>query len=786
MNSIPEQNLDFRAEDEDGTIDIRKIILKLLDNWYLYLGAVLISLIIAYFYSKYTPPIYQISSKVLVNSSDKGGSPGAQSSALMDLGGIMGGKSSVDNEVEILRTRFLMEQVVRQMELNIVYQEQVGFKKREIYQTPIKLSITKALDTISQTLVTVDVTGSNTLKVSANDFEKEIRFNQEFSLKGVGVVKLMPTGLAKLGKGKFLIHVSSIDDRVAELQGKMTVGVTNKQVTIMDLGLSYPHPRKGEDILRAVINRYISSSLEEKNIIADSTTTFIQKRLSIISGELGDVEDKQERFKQNNKLTDMSEQSKLLVQSTSEFRNELAKAETQITVLSELEGYLKDENKNKRVFPASLLSSDMVFSGIMSQYNSLLIERDKRLLSDTEESPFIKNIDEQISGLRAGLLSNIQSSKNSYIITRDKLRSQLNQVEGRGEQVPQIEKDYLKLARNQQIKQELYIFLMQKAEETAISKTSNLAIAKTIDPPKSAIAPISPKQNTIYLIAIVIGLIIPTVFIILINLLNTTVSTKEDITSATITPIIGEINHNSSTDNLIVAHQGRSAISEQFRALRTNLSFYLKNPNQKVILLTSSASGEGKSFTAINLGNILALAGKKVLLMELDLRKPGLSAKLGVANITGFSNYTIDPSVKIQHITKPLAINPNMFIISSGPLPPNPAETIMSEHTDNLIAQLKEQFDYIIMDAPPVGIITDAQLLAKYADVTLYIVRQKVTQKNQLSIVDQLYRTNRMNNLGIVVNDIVPKDYGYGYGYGSYGENETKSTFMSLLKKFKG
>ncbi|MFD2285468.1 polysaccharide biosynthesis tyrosine autokinase [Pedobacter petrophilus] len=784
MNSIPEQNLDLRAEDE--TLDIRKIILKLLDNWYLYLGAVLISLIIAYFYSKYTPPIYQISSKVLVNSNDKGGSPGAQGSALMDLGGIMGGKSSVDNEVEILRTRFLMEQVVRQMELNIVYQEKVGFKKREIYQTPIKLSITKALDTISQTLVTVDVTGSNTLKVSANDFEKEIRFNEEFNLNGVGIVKLIPTGIAKLEHGKFLIQVSSIDDRVAELQGKMTVGVTNKQVTIMDLGLSYPHPRKGEDILRAIINRYISSSLEEKNIIADSTTTFIQKRLSIISGELGDVENKQERFKQNNKLTDMSEQSKLLVQSTSAFTNELAKAETQITVLSELEGYLKDESKNKRVFPASLLSSDMVFSGIMSQYNSLLIERDKRLLSDTEESPFIKNIDEQISGLRAGLLSNIQSSKNSYIITRDKLRSQLNQAEGRGEQVPQIEKDYLKLARNQQIKQELYIFLMQKAEETAISKTSNLAIAKTIDPPKSAIAPISPKQNTIYLIAIVIGLIIPTVFIILINLLNTTVSTKEDITSATITPIIGEINHNSSTDNLIVAHQGRSAISEQFRALRTNLSFYLKTSSQKVILLTSTASGEGKSFTAINLGNILALAGKKVLLMELDLRKPGLSAKLGVANTTGFSNYTIDPSVKVQHIIKPLAINPNMFIISSGPLPPNPAETIMSEHTDDLIAQLKEQFDYIIMDAPPVGIITDAQLLAKYADATLYIIRQKVTQKNQLYIVDQLYRTQRMNNLGIVVNDIVPKDYGYGYGYGSYGENETNSTFKSLLKKFRG
>jgi len=327
---------------------------------------------------------------------------------------------------------------------------------------------------------------------------------------------------------------------------------------------------------------------------------------------------------------------------------------------------------------------------------------------------------------------------------------------------------------------------MQKVEETAISKTSNSPIAKTIDPPKADNNPISPKKNIIYLVGLIVGLVLPIAIILIIDLLKTTVLSKEDITRAIQVPIIGEINHNNSTDNLIVANQSRSAISEQFRALRTNLSFYLKSEDKKVILLTSSMSGEGKSFTAINLGNILALAGKKVLLMELDLRKPGLSAKLNINNEVGFSNYTIDKDIRIEHIVKPLSISKNMYIISSGPLPPNPAETLMSEHTPILMEELKKQFDYIIMDAPPIGIISDAQLLSPYADVTLYIVRQRVTLKDQLKIVDDLYKTGKMNNIGIVVNDIMNKQYGYGYGYGTYGANENDATWFQTFKnKFK-
>ncbi|MGO4878433.1 GumC family protein [Pedobacter psychrotolerans] len=785
MNNITNPSVSHKNMDDDS-IDLKSIFSKLTDKWLWFVMSIIICLVFAFLYIRYTPPTYQIKAKLLVNDDEKGGNMGKQAGALMDLGGLMGGKNSVDNEVEILKTRFLMEQVVRQMQLNIVYSKKVDFVSRELYQPPFRFNIIKGLDTIRSTTFNVLKISNAKLRVSTKNFSKDVSWGDKLVINGVGIIQIEPNQISQMDTGDYVVNVSSIDERVAKLMNLLSVAVSNKQVSIVDLGLSYTLQQKGEDILNTLIKKYIQANLNDKNAIADSTYRFIKVRLNVIASELGDVEDKVETFKQKNQLADMSEQGKLLVQNTGEFSTEFAKAETQVNVLTDLEKYLNDENKNKRVFPSALIPSDLVFSNLMSQYNALLIEREKQLLSVTEESPFVKNIDSQIRGLRSDILSNVRSTKSAAIYTRNKLRGQLNQAESQISGVPQIEKNYLKLARNQQIKQELYIFLMQKAEETAISKASNLAIAKIIDPPKAEIVPVSPKNGVIYISALIAGLILPIILIFGQDLLNTSIKTKEDITSHTKVPVIGEISHNSSTDNLIVANQSRSAISEQFRALRTNLSFYLKTQEEKIILLTSSMSGEGKSFTAINLGNILALAGKKVLLMELDLRKPGLSAKLGVGNIMGFCNYIISSDVNVADIVKPLAVNENMFIISSGPLPPNPAETLMSEHMPKLMEELKKQFDYIIMDAPPVGIIADAQLLSVYADVTMYIVRQKITQKSQLSIVEDLYHSGKMKNLGIVVNDIVTKYYGYGYGYGTYGVNEEKSGFFQSIKnKFK-
>lgn len=779
----PEEIQVQRLTDGDEDIDLKKIFYKLAHNWYWFLICAILGLIAAYLYVSYTPPVYYINAKVLVNDQQKDGGLAKQANALMDLGGLMGGQSSVDNEIEILKTRDLIEEVVKDMKLNVTYGHKDGLVSRELYKAPFQLNLLNGVDTIQTTMLEITNVSDTKVRVRTKEVDKEVLWNESFQIQNVGLLQLVKQPGIRMTSGDYYVTVSSVDERVSEFMSQLSVAASNKQVTIVDLTLSYPVQRKGEEILHALIEKYKASNVHDKNAIADSTYVFIKERLNVIASELGDVETQVEQFKKRNKLADMSEQGKLLVQNTGDYTAELAKAETQVAVLTDLEDYLTDETKNKRVFPTSLLPSDMVFAGLMEQYNALLTERDRTLMSVTEATPFVQNLNNQISNLRKGILSNIQSTKNTFVVTRDKLRNQLNQVQGRISDVPQIEKNYLQLARNQQIKQELYIFLMQKAEETAISKTANISIAKVIARPKAEVHPVSPKRKTMYLLGIFGGLMLPLVFIVVKGFFNSSVSSKEDILHATAVPILGEISHNTTSDNLIVANSGRSAIAEQFRALRSNMSFYLKNKDNKVILLTSSMSGEGKSFTAINLANVLALLGKKVLLMELDLRKPGLSGKLNIKNDIGFSSYVIDDSLNASNIIKPLPMNDNLFIITSGPLPPNPIEVLMSDRTPLLLEELKGQFDFIIMDAPPVGIIADAHALVDYAQLTLYLVRQKVTQKKQLEIVDQLHRSGNVKNLGIVVNDVSAKAYGYGAGYGNYGQEPERSWFEKVFKR---
>jgi tyrosine-protein kinase Etk/Wzc len=771
-----------RQNNGEGTIDLKKTLNRLIDNWYLFFAFALAGLVISYMYAHYTPPLYKINARVLVNDQQKGAGIAKQAEALMDLGGIMGSQSSVDNEAELLQTPDLVEEVVREMKLNINYSSKPDYVWRQMYSAPFSLILVNEVDTISPTRLEVTQLAGNKIRVRTKNFDRELNWNESFNVPGVGSLKLVPEPGVKMLKHEYDVSITSVDQEVASLMHNMTVKISNKQATIIDIVLNYPVPKKGEEILSTLIAKYKKSNVEEKNAVADSTYTFIKQRLNVIASELGDVENKVEKFKQQNKLSDMSEQGKLLVQKTGSFSEELATAETQISILNDLENYLKDESRNKRVFPTSLLPSDLVFSNLMTQYNGLLAERDRALMSVTEATPFVKNLDGQIDLMRKGILANIQSTKNTYVLTSKNLRRQLNEAQGKISGVPEVEKNYLKLARNQKIKEELYIFLMQKAEETAISKTSNISIAKVIAKPKCEAEPVSPKKKIIYFVGLLTGLIAALLLIFGKDFFNSSVATKSDITNLTRVPIVGEISHNVMQDNLIVTNHGRSAIAEQFRALRSNLAFYVRNQSGNVILLTSSMSGEGKSFTAINLANVMALLGKRVLLMELDLRKPGLSTKLNIANTIGFSTYVINEELNGTDVILPLKnMSENLFIIPSGPLPPNPIEILMSDRASTLISEVKDLFDYIIMDAPPVGILADAHSLVHYADMTLYLVRHKVTQKEQVLIADELYTTGKINNLAIVVNDVVSKDYGYGYGYGNYDQVEK----VGLLKRMR-
>ncbi|NQX39663.1 capsular exopolysaccharide family [Pedobacter steynii] len=770
-------------EDTEG-LDLKQILSRILANWYWIALSVLVCLACANLYVRYKTPSYKISARVLVNDEKKGAGLSGGGDLLGDLGGLLGTKSTVDNEAEILKTRYLMEQVVKDMNLNITYYRKGRLKKVELYESPYRVKVVAAADTIKATDVEVSFLKNDRVAVSADGIDTLVALDRSFTIPFVGVVQIIKGTAVPVLEEKYSFNIMSVDTKVIALMDAITVEVKNKQVTIIDLSLTHAIPKKGEDILNKLIEKYVQANLTDKNEVADSTVKFIQNRLAYIGGELGGLEGNIQNFKQENNLADMTEQSKLLVQTTGQYVNDLGKIETQISILKSLQDYLKDEGKNKRVLPSSLIPADLVFNGAVEKYNSLTLERARRLIGVTEANPGIQLMDKEIANARADIESNISTTLDGFLITRNRINGQMKKAEGQVRNVPKVERNYLNLARQQQIKQELYIFLMQKSEETAISKTSNIANSKTIDPPKSEVKPFSPKRMVVYLFGLVAGLVIPLGLMYVKDLLNDKIQTKEDIMRITQVPIIGEISHDEGNDNMVVANSSRSAISEQFRALRTNLSFFFKNSDEKVILLTSSMSGEGKSFVAINLGQILALTNKKVLLMELDLRKPGLSAKLEISNPIGFTNYVTSPELTSGDIVKPLKIQENLFVVSSGPIPPNPAELLLSERTKTLMQELKQQFDYIIIDAPPVGIVTDAQLLASYADVCLYLVRQNYTLKQQLNIVDGLSGSQKMKGLSIVVNDIkATKGYGYGYSYGNYDVTGKELGFFSKLFK---
>ncbi|WP_069658207.1 GumC family protein [Arcticibacter eurypsychrophilus] len=764
--------------DENEETNYSQLWKKMKAAWPWFLLAFIVFFTAVFFYVMYTTPMYNIHALIKINNSNRGAPSTSTDNSLSTEFGVATA-SIVDEEAVVLQTKYLMERVVNDMKLNITYFSKGPIRDEELYTPPFTVQISEPVDTIRFTHFDAEVLGDKKIHLENDVLDTIIDFNQSLKLDHIGRIKLV-NPQPGLKPEQYAFTLSSVDQAVNRLSGNLTVALLAKQMGIIDLNLVYPVPKKGEDILNKLLDIYVQSNLEDRNTLADSSVKFIQNRLSYLGGELGDLEGNIQNFKQRNQIAEMGEQSRVMVQNTSQFSDEVAKVETQISVLSSLQDYLQKNAGNDRIVPGSLVVSDPTFSSLVDKYNTLLLERDRRMVGVTAENPVITNINERIANLRADMLSSLSSSRNSLNITRNSLQKQVQTVAGKVQGVPEIERNYLDLARQQQIKQQLYIFLMQKSEEAAIGKTYNTPNSKKIDPPKTQ-EKISPKVPVYYSIAALLALILPSTVIYTGFLLNSLIERKDDIVKGTQVPVIGEIGHNSGSDNLIVAHNPRSPIAEQFRALRTRLFFYLKAADEKVILLTSSMANEGKSFTSINLGSVLAISGKKVLLMELDLRKSGLSSKLGVDNSVGFTNYIMDDKMIPEQIIRPSGVLDNLFVISSGETQPNPAELLMNSRIAVLFKDLKERFDYIIVDAPPVGVVIDAQLLAEYADLCLYLVRQRVTSKSQLSIVEDLLKENEMKRLAIVMNDI-RMGPGTDYAYGNYNYGDERAGLGAKIK----
>lgn len=777
MAPVPHTPLNLEeTEAAQAGLFFQKIMTKFFSLWKWLIVSVLLCAGLAFLYIKIARRQYKIHASVMVQD-DKRNSDMLTGSVMPDISFVT--KGNVDNEAQIFKSRTLMQQVVEEQHLNMTYFIPGRLWKDEVFVgRPVNVKyINRLADTIVAPIVynlhfdTLNITHFSLL---AKDTTYHAKLGDTLALPEGKAIITASDGFAKWPAGQTLaMSIISVDLATQNYMDALTVEIPNKDVSVINLTLNETLPGKGEAILNTLLKDYLTASITAKTRVADSTLRFIDERLRLVFGELSGIERNIQQFKTSNKFSDLSTQTNLLLQNTSEYSKQQTGQEIQLSVVEALEQFLKDNENDLRVVPSSLVMQDAGFIALVQRYNEMQLQRDKLLMSVTPEHPSVKTIDEQLRNLRTELLSSIASIKKGIQVGVDELRKRTAGFEGEFNKVPEKERAFLDFSRQQSIKQELYLFLLKKREETAVSRSSTTANARIIDLGKSEPFAAKPKKLIILLIGLVAGVAVPFGISFGRDFLNTRVASTEDINNITQTPVLAEIGHSTEGNIIAVSLQSRQLAAEHLRGLRTNLQYLLTGKEEKTILITSSMSGEGKSFLSINLCITLALAGKKVILVELDLRKPKVSENLGLAK-DGFTNYIIAGEADWKKWVKPSGVQENFDVFSSGMLPPNPTELLMSAKVPALFKELKKSYDYVIIDTPPAGLVTDAEIIAPLADTTFYVVRQKHTYKQQLLIVDKFARRGVLPRLNIILNDVAPPkktygrpyDYGYGYGYG--------------------
>lgn len=729
----------------------------------------------AFIYLRYTTPQFQITASLLVRDDAKGAEFG--DTEFLESMGLSSVKSSVDNEVEILKSRTLMESVVQELQLNVRYFSSGRLKTSELFErSPFKLILIGMFNVPNDKPVTYQlIIGQGkhyTLQNPPHSYQGT--FEDTISLPQ-GLAILEKTGATRAADDKYSVTISSKESVVSHYRKALSISPTNKLVSTVNLSVNEVLPKRGEAILERLLSDYLKASIDDKNRIADSTIAFINKNLDQVSSELAAVELRIQEFQQSRRTPDLDENVRHLMTRLTQHQTERNSRALHLKIVDSLAKWL-DTNPD-HIVPAQLFYPDPSFISLIEKYNELQLLRQEYSLSMHESHPKLQTLNAKLNRLRTDLTSNVKSQQNDLQNGISTLNAYEHEVQQQLTSIPEAERMFLELKRQQQIKQDLYTLLLKKRVETSVSKSSTLANARIIDRPKATPDPIKPNRQIVLLISGLVGIGFPLLVIHVKHISSTKITSKSEITARVSTPILAEISHSIQAQSMVlgIAKQGQTA--EQFRVLRTNILFLSALKPIQVILLTSSMGGEGKSFIATNLCGSLALTGKKVLLMELDLRRPHLAKSLSLKE-AGFTNHFVLKSPIGELIQTTSTANP-FDVITAGTMPPNPAEMLSLPQVDEIMQSLKSQYGYIIIDTPPIGLVTDARLLSRFADLSLFVVRQHFTPKNQLEHVAEIDASNQLPRLQLIFNDTKATP-GYNYTYGYY--EQKKRNFWSAFK----
>ena len=552
----------------------------------------------------------------------------------------------------------------------------------------------------------------------------------------------------------------------------LSIAPTSKTTSVVNISLQNSSTQRGKDFINKLIEVYNINTNNDKNEVAQKTAEFIDERIAIISKELGSTEQDLETFKRTAGITDLTSEAKIALEGNAEYEKRRVENQTQISLVKDLQRYL--QGNEYEVLPSNVGLKDAALAAAIAKYNEMLMERNRLLRTSTENNPTIINLTSSIHAMRANVVASMDATLKGLQITKADLQREAKRFSQRISDAPTQERQFVSIARQQEIKAGLYLMLLQKREENAITLAATANNAKIIDAAIPDEAPVAPKNMMILLAALVLGVGLPVGVIFLISLTQVSIEGRADVEKLTTLPVIGDIPvaDDLKGSSIAVFENQNNLMSETFRGIRTNLQFLLEE-GQKVVMVTSTVSGEGKSFVSANTAISLSLLGKKVVIVGLDIRKPGLNKVFNLSTKEqGITQFLTDPKRNIMDLVQQSDINANLFILPGGAVPPNPTELLARKGLEEAIEQLKQHFDYIVLDTAPVGMVTDTQLISRVADLTVYVCRADYTRKSEFSLVNELAVTNKLPRISIAINglDLKKKKYGYYYGYGKYGK----------------